>query len=60
MGKKLGSRDLHSAEVQKQTDAQLVEVLTKGKNKMPGYGGKLSKEDIEKMVAYIRELGKKQ
>lgn len=59
MGKKLGAHDLNSAEVQKQSDAQLTEVVTKGKNKMPAYEGKLSKEQIAELVAYIREIGKK-
>jgi cytochrome c6 len=59
MGKKLGAHDLNSAEVQKQSDAQLIEVVTKGKNKMPAYDGKLSKEQIAQLVAYIREIGKK-
>jgi mono/diheme cytochrome c family protein len=59
MGKKLGARDLGSAEVQGQSDAQLTEVVTKGKNKMPAYGGKLTKEQIGQLVAYIRELDKK-
>jgi mono/diheme cytochrome c family protein len=61
MGKKLGARDLTSAEVQKQSDAELTEVVTKGKNKnkMPPYEGKLSKEQIAQLVAYIREIAKK-
>jgi mono/diheme cytochrome c family protein len=59
MGKKLGARNLASAEVQGQSDAQLTEVLTKGKNKMPAYDGKLTKEQIGQLVAYIRELSKK-
>ena len=59
MGKKLGARNLSSAEVQGQSDAQLTEVVTKGRNKMPAYDGKLSKEQIGELVAYIRELGKK-
>ena len=59
MGKKLGAHDLNSAEVQKQSDAQLTEIVTKGKNKMPAYDGKLSKEQIAQLVAYIREIGKK-
>ena len=58
MGKKLGARNLSSAEVQAQSDAQLTEVVTKGKNKMPAYDGKLTKEQIGDLVAYIRELGK--
>ena len=59
MGKTLGAKDLSSAEVQKQSDPQLTEVVTKGKNKMPAYDGKLSKEQIAQLVAYIRDLGKK-
>ena len=59
MGKKLGARNLSSAEVQGQSDAQLTEVVTKGKNKMPAYDGKLTKEQIGELVAHIRELGKK-
>jgi mono/diheme cytochrome c family protein len=59
MGKKLAARDLTSADVQKQSDAELTEVVTKGKNKMPAYETKLSKEQIVHLVAYIREIGKK-
>jgi cytochrome c6 len=59
MGKKLMVRDLSSADVQKQTDAQLTEIISKGKNKMPAYGEKLSKEQIGQLVAHIRELAKK-
>lgn len=59
IGKKLGARDLSSTEVQGQSDAQLTEVVTKGKNKMPAYDGKLTKEQITQLVAYIRELGKR-
>jgi mono/diheme cytochrome c family protein len=59
MGKKLGARNLSSTEVQGQSDAQLTEVVTKGKGKMPAYDGKLTKEQIGELVAYIRALGKK-
>lgn len=59
MGKTLHARDLTSDEVQKQSDAELAEVITKGKNKMPAYGEKLSKVQIAELVAYIRELAKK-
>lgn len=59
MGKKLTARNLGSTEVQRQSDAQLTEVVTKGKNKMPAYEGKLTKEQITELVGYIRELGKK-
>jgi mono/diheme cytochrome c family protein len=59
MGKKLSARNLGSAEVQGQSDAQLTEVVSKGKNKMPAYDGKLSKEQIAQLVAYIREFAEK-
>lgn len=59
MGEMLKVPDLHSADVQKKTDAELTEIVTKGKNKMPAYDGKLTKEQIGKLVAFVRELGKK-
>jgi len=60
MGKKLGANDFHSPEVQKLTDAQLTEIITKGKEKMPAYGaGKLTPEQIKGLAAYVHELGKK-
>jgi cytochrome c6 len=59
IGEKLNIRDLRSAEVQKQTDAELSQIVTKGKNKMPPYDGKLTKELIDQLVAYVRDLGKK-
>jgi cytochrome c6 len=58
MGKKFGLKDLGSAEVQKMTDAQITEIITKGKEKMPAYGGKLSAEEIKNLVAFIRTLKK--
>jgi len=59
MGKSLHVPDLTSPEVQKQSDAELADTITKGKNKMPAYGDKLSKEQIGQLVAYVRDLAKK-
>lgn len=59
MGEKLKARDLRLPEVQKQTDAELTQIITKGKEKMQGYDGKLTKEQIGQLVSYIRELAKK-
>jgi len=59
MGEMLKVPDLHSAEVQARTDAELAQVITKGKNKMPASEGKLDKEQIGKLVAFVRDLGKK-
>ncbi len=59
MGTALKIPDLHSADVQKLSDAELTQIVTKGKNKMPAYEAKLSKEQITQVVEYIRDLAKK-
>jgi len=59
MGKALKIPDLHSEAVQKLGEAGLQQVITKGKNKMPAYEDKLSKEQIEKLADFVRELAKK-
>ena len=60
MGKQLGVTDLRADEVQKQTDAQLNDSISKGMGKkMPAYKGKLTDDQIKGLVAYIRELAKK-
>lgn len=59
MGEKLKVHDLRLPEVQKQTDAELAQIITKGKEKMQGYEGKLTKDQISQVVSYIRELAKK-
>ncbi len=58
VGQKMGVHDFASADVQKMSDAELAEVITKGKNKMPSYAGKLPESDIKGLVAYVRQLGK--
>ena len=58
MGKKMGAHDFTGPEVQKMSDADLTDVITKGKGKMPAYGEKLKPEEIKGLVAYIRTLKK--
>lgn len=58
-GKALKAKDLRSAEVQKQTDAELTDVITKGRGKMPAFAAKLSPETIKSLVAYVRQIAKK-
>jgi mono/diheme cytochrome c family protein len=58
LGQNLRVRDLGSADVQQQSDAELREIITKGRGKMPAYGGKLSKEQIDGIVKWIRTLKK--
>jgi cytochrome c6 len=59
VGKASKIRDLGSAEVQNQGDADLTAVITSGKNKMPGYGKSLKPEQIKDLVSYIRSLKRK-
>lgn len=58
MGQALKVADLRSDDVQKMEGAALEGIVSKGKNKMPAYEGKLTKEQIDKLVAYIRSLAK--
>lgn len=58
-GKKLGARDFASPEVQKESDQELFEVTSKGKNKMPAYEKTLKESQIKELVAYVRHLAKK-
>lgn len=54
----MGIKALSGPEVQKQTDAQLIEATSKGKGKMPAYAGKLSDDEIKSVVAFVRTLKK--
>jgi cytochrome c6 len=56
MGKTLKLRDLGSADVQSQSDGDLSAIITNGKGKMPKYEGKLTAEQINEVVKYIRTL----
>ena len=59
LGKQLKAHDLHSAEVEKKTDAQLKNVITNGQNSMPPFKGQLSPPQISQVLSYVRALGKK-
>ena len=58
-GKAMHAKDLRSDEVQKQSDAALGEVITKGRGKMPAFGAKIKPDDVSKLVTYIRALPNK-
>ena len=40
------------------SDAELSDIIAKGKNKMPSYEKTLKADDIKGLVAYIRTLKK--
>lgn len=56
MGKKLGVKDY--TKDQSFSDADAANVIKNGKDKMKGFGGKLSDADIKTLVAYVRTLKK--
>ena len=58
IGKANKLRDFGSAEVQKQSDEELSEMIGKGKGKMPAYGKSLKPEQIKDLVAYVRTFKK--
>ncbi|HTC42345.1 MAG TPA: cytochrome c [Candidatus Acidoferrales bacterium] len=51
------TRDLSSADVQKQSDADLTAIITNGKGKMPPYKS-MTPDQVKDMVSYIRSLKK--
>jgi len=59
VGIKMGAKDFHSADFLKLTDAQVAEVIAKGKNKMPAYASKLKADEISDLASYVKQLGKK-
>lgn len=58
MGKNLKLKDLGSAEVQKASDADLTDVISKGKGKMPASKA-LTPDQVKGLVAFVRSLAKK-
>jgi mono/diheme cytochrome c family protein len=57
-GKTMKVKDFSSEEVQKMSDADLTDAISKGKGKMPAYKT-LTPEQVKDLVAYIRAFGKK-
>lgn len=56
MGKKLGVKDY--TKDQGFSDAEAANVIKSGKDKMKGFGSKLSDADVKALVAYVRSLKK--
>jgi cytochrome c6 len=59
VGKKLGAHDFHSSQVQSESDAELTQIIAKGKGKMPAYEKSLKPDEIKALAAYAKELGGK-
>ena len=58
IGKTNKIRDLSSADVQQQNDADLTAIIVNGKGKMPAYGKSLKPDQVKDLVSYIRSLKK--
>jgi cytochrome c6 len=58
VGKKMGTHDFASPDVQKMSDDELTTVIADGKGKMPGYKKSLAPNQIKDLVGYIRSLVK--
>ena len=59
VGKSMKIPDLHSAQVQSQSDTQLAAVISDGKNNMPPFKGSLNPDQINGLVAHVRQLSEK-
>jgi cytochrome c6 len=57
-GKAVKVKDFSSEEVQKMSDADLTDAISKGKGKMPAYKT-LTPDQVKDLVGYIRAFGKK-
>ncbi len=55
-GKKMGAKDFHAPEVAKQSDAELIDTVKKGKGKMTAFAGKLTDDQIKGLIAFIHTL----
>ena len=57
-GKAMKAASFKDPAIVKKSDADLIAAVTKGKNKMPAYAGKLTDAQIGATVAFIRTLQK--
>lgn len=55
-GQKLGVKDIHAPEVEKQSDADLIALTKTGKGKMPAYDKKIPDDQIAALVKFMRGL----
>jgi mono/diheme cytochrome c family protein len=52
----MGAKDFQDPEVAKLSQADLVKIISDGKNKMPPYKGKLTDAEIKALARYIKEM----
>jgi mono/diheme cytochrome c family protein len=58
-GRKLKVKDVHSPDVQKMTEAEMIDIVSKGKGQdMDGYEKALGKDMVKSVTEYYRSLAK--
>ena len=58
-GRKLKVKNVRSPEVQKLSEAEMIDIVAKGKGKdMDGFGKELGDDMVKQVVAYYRSLAK--
>ena len=55
LGIRLKAKDLRSKEVQDKPSKELAETIHTGKGNMPAFGTRLSSDQIDKLVEYVRQ-----
>ncbi len=58
-GRGMNIRDLRSPAVQKQSNAEIAAIITKGKAPMPGFGKSLAPAEIQQVIVYLRSIAAK-
>ena len=58
IGRNLKLRVLGSDDVQKRSDDELFTIISKGRNRMPAFNRRLTKDQMGDLVKYIRSLKK--
>ena len=56
MGLKLGAADLTTNDIQSLSDEALAQSIRNGKGKMPPFKDKLTQQDTDNLLAYLRTL----
>lgn len=57
IGQAIKAADLRSTDAKRKTDAEVYQQIEKGKGNMPPFGSNLDKDQINDLIAYVRELG---
>lgn len=56
LGTRFHVKDLHSKEVQEKSATALAQTIRVGKDNMPAFGDRLTSEQIQNLIEYIRNL----